>query len=76
LRAKCVKAIVVSRSGDGASLGDKAESLTFQNPAANRGPACDSDAKFKVGVKVVNGSGAGVCRFHIWQAVAGMVIST
>ena len=35
-----------------------------------------SHAKFKVGVKVVNGSGAGICRFHIWQAVAGTVLST
>jgi hypothetical protein len=25
-------------------------------------------AKFKIGVKVVNGSGVGVCRFDIWQA--------
>jgi len=30
-------------------------------------------AKFKVGIKVVNGPGVGICRFHIWQAVASKV---
>ena len=34
-----------------------------------------SHAKFKVGIKVVNGAGAGTCKFHIWQAVAGTLPS-
>jgi hypothetical protein len=33
-----------------------------------------SHAKFKVGVKVVNGSNSGVCKFHIWQAVAAKTL--
>jgi hypothetical protein len=33
-------------------------------------------AKFKVGIKVVNGPGVGICRFHIWQAVASKVVIT
>jgi hypothetical protein len=33
-------------------------------------------AKFKVGIKVVNVSGVGICRFHIWQAVASKVVIT
>ena len=34
-----------------------------------------SHAKFQVGVKVVNGTGAGSCKFHVWQAVAAKVLS-